>query len=341
MGVCSRHIPAIVRRRVMDRRRGSVLVMVLWVLVLVAFLAAQHVAHNRQKAALAIDAVRRIDQEQRVRSIVEIFSMPQPVVLPQEGKTRWMVIQIHGADTWVRFDSEEKRVRVDVGNEGKLRDLVRNILERRESDRSEKERNQAADELVDALLDWMDADDLIRLNGAEADAYIEAGKSYVPSDTPFRTMGEMLLVLGMSETVFWGEPLSMLLEDLGRMAEAAGLRWDGADEVLDMRRREGDGRPSRLEVERPEPIPDFWDAVTVYGKGVYRLTLIGREETGGSWMRVVFLKSGDVGGGRRQVVEEIDLRFAQSVWEPLLDNLIEAESGLRNPLFKRFSPYEK
>jgi len=56
--------------------------------------------------------------------------------------------------------------------------------------------------LVDAILDWRDADDLQRLFGAEDDNYRAAGKAYGAKDLPFDSVDELQLVLGMSNEIF-------------------------------------------------------------------------------------------------------------------------------------------
>ncbi len=62
--------------------------------------------------------------------------------------------------------------------------------------------------LVNAILDWRDADDLVRLEGAEKEEYKAAGLSYQPGNKPFQSIEELQLVLGMNEQVFnWLESL--------------------------------------------------------------------------------------------------------------------------------------
>jgi type II secretory pathway component PulK len=57
--------------------------------------------------------------------------------------------------------------------------------------------NDQASELVDALLDWIDSDDLESTNGAEVDYYTELGNENYPFNRPFYDMEEMALVRGM------------------------------------------------------------------------------------------------------------------------------------------------
>lgn len=55
---------------------------------------------------------------------------------------------------------------------------------------------QAASQAVDALADWVDADDLVRLNGAEDDAYASQGRKG-PANAAFRHLDEVATVIGM------------------------------------------------------------------------------------------------------------------------------------------------
>lgn len=70
--------------------------------------------------------------------------------------------------------------------------------------RAAGERAEEADKFADRILDWRDADNLARLNGAEAPAYREAGASVTPRDAPFQTVEELKNVLGMTPELFRG-----------------------------------------------------------------------------------------------------------------------------------------
>lgn len=54
-----------------------------------------------------------------------------------------------------------------------------------------------AQNIVDALTDWVDADDNVSLNGAEKDDYEKAGRVNQPFNRPFYDLGEVRLVRGM------------------------------------------------------------------------------------------------------------------------------------------------
>ncbi len=56
-----------------------------------------------------------------------------------------------------------------------------------------------ANALVDALADWVDADGLKRLNGAELEDYEALGRAVLPKNRPFQSIDEMSNVLGMEK----------------------------------------------------------------------------------------------------------------------------------------------
>jgi hypothetical protein len=60
------------------------------------------------------------------------------------------------------------------------------------------------DIIVDSILDWMDADDLHKLNGAEDDYYHSLDPPYDCKDGPFDTVDELLLVRGVTKQILYG-----------------------------------------------------------------------------------------------------------------------------------------
>ncbi len=71
-----------------------------------------------------------------------------------------------------------------------------------------------ADAVSDAVLDWRDPDNLTRMHGAEEKDYESKGLPYRPANGPFNVMSELLLVMGMTPELFWGNPLDSIEADL-------------------------------------------------------------------------------------------------------------------------------
>lgn len=59
-----------------------------------------------------------------------------------------------------------------------------------------------AEALRDAVLDWRDADDATRPNGAERAQYRQDGRKYGPRNGPFLSIEELQMVLGMTPALY-------------------------------------------------------------------------------------------------------------------------------------------
>ncbi|SRR6266508_2603355 len=60
------------------------------------------------------------------------------------------------------------------------------------------------DILVDSIMDWRDADDLHRTNGAENDYYASLSPVYTPKNGPLDSVEELLWIRGMTADLFFG-----------------------------------------------------------------------------------------------------------------------------------------
>ncbi|MCK4343273.1 MAG: general secretion pathway protein GspK [Phycisphaerae bacterium] len=94
---------------------------------------------------------------------------------------------------------------------------------------------QNSPELVDALLDWLDADEDMRPNGAESDYYEQLEPGYYAKNGRLDTLEELLLVRGFTAAVLYGEDTNRngildLNEDDG---EDSFPYYDNADGILD------------------------------------------------------------------------------------------------------------
>ncbi|MBU3947906.1 MAG: general secretion pathway protein GspK [Proteobacteria bacterium] len=62
-----------------------------------------------------------------------------------------------------------------------------------------------ADSIIDSILDWKDADELHRLNGAESDYYMSLPDSYRSKNSNFSTVEELLMVKGITPEILFGD----------------------------------------------------------------------------------------------------------------------------------------
>jgi hypothetical protein len=275
---------ACMRHHHCQNNQGSVVVLILWVLILITFLTAQHSSHNRNTAGLAAGAWDRTRRDQAVASVIDLFSTGSwPISGAEEEKEKWFQIGCNDLNIWCRVDDEGKRVLINSGSDSMLREKIQAILARN-GDENE------TDYLTDAILDWLDADSLVRTEGAEDKDYMKDGYSYTPSNGPFKVFTEMMLVRGMNATFFWGDPYQSLLYDLENQI-------DGTVDTRNARKsRSGKlsgetNRKNRLGLEADETVPDFWDVFTVFSKDVKRITLLIPEKSNSYSFVVAFLSS--------------------------------------------------
>ncbi len=197
------------RKRICRRlsAEGSVLVMVLWILVLVSFLAGQYLAHNREKADIAQNAWTAFRQRQAVSSIVQLFTTDAwPIPDGTGAKGGWFRLFPDDMTLWVRAGMESLRTNLNTTSDDEIKQKVALMM----GDDFQRE----ADTVSDCILDWRDADSLTRMHGAEEKDYEAKGLPYRPANGPFNVMSELLLVMGVTSDMFWGNPLASIETDM-------------------------------------------------------------------------------------------------------------------------------
>ncbi len=183
---------------------GSVLIVVLWSLVLIGFLAEQYLIHNRGKAGLAANTWESLRQKEAIDSIMHLFATDAWPIPGEEDKSGiWSHFSPAGVELWAKVEDESKRIDINTAADNQIRDKILRLLG--------QEHQDEADRLSDAILDWRDVDPLVRTNGAEAGFYNSQGLAYTPANGPFKVLTELLLVKGVSQDLFWGDPMATLL----------------------------------------------------------------------------------------------------------------------------------
>lgn len=89
------------------------------------------------------------------------------------------------------------------------------------------------EEIADAILDWLDADDTPRFSGAEFDTYQAMTPPYLPANGPLQTIDELLLIRGVTPQLLYGEDANRNgLLDPNENDGDMSLPADDADGVL-------------------------------------------------------------------------------------------------------------
>ncbi|MBI2359500.1 MAG: general secretion pathway protein GspK [Deltaproteobacteria bacterium] len=104
----------------------------------------------------------------------------------------------------VRFTDEAGKVNLNRVDQETLRRIFTNLG-------VEEPRRSI---LVDAILDWIDEDDLHRASGAESDYYMSLSPAYTAKNGRFDTVEELLWVRGVTAELFYGEEGEAGLRDI-------------------------------------------------------------------------------------------------------------------------------
>jgi general secretion pathway protein K len=177
------------------------LVLVLWVLSILIIMAGSFALSMRRESSI----VAVIKNNARAVAIAESgIALAETMLLNPDPNKAWRaegnIYEINASDAniRVRLFSEVGKIDINKANQTVLQSLM--TFAPVNTDQQNK--------LINAILDWRDADDLVHIDGAEKEEYLEAGLNYQPSNKPFESTEELQLVLGMDKSVLsWIEPL--------------------------------------------------------------------------------------------------------------------------------------
>ncbi|WP_287926516.1 type II secretion system protein GspK [Diaphorobacter sp.] len=178
------------------RERGIALILVLWVVTLLAVIAGSFVYGARGSALaagnlVALAKARALADAGIHRGLYELGK-------PATDAERWLANGREYAftldDTEIRVSMRDEAAKIDLNTANDT--LLKSLLQ--SAGLSEEDANQ----LLDAILDWRDADDLARPQGAERDRYEAQGLPYIPPNAPFRTVEELQQVIGINPGLY-------------------------------------------------------------------------------------------------------------------------------------------
>ena len=192
-----------------QRQRGIALVMVLWLVVLLTIVAASFATHSRVETRMAGNLVER----EKAR------------LMAQSGLNRaLMELMVKNTDQRWTFNGEAHELQAPQGS---LRIAIRNASGLVDLNRASREvlynlfalvsdDPELREQLVDALEDWRDSDDLRRLKGAEDSDYAAAGYDYGSADRDLESVDELGYVMGFDrDAVNKLRPYVTVYSDMG------------------------------------------------------------------------------------------------------------------------------
>jgi general secretion pathway protein K len=183
--------------------RGFALIAALWLLVVLSSVGLELSLAARDRRLVALNAAERAQAAWGARAGLEVAHARLERLLADSAAPntdRWWNASGFLPDTVRDGESSfavvardaNARLNVNRASEAELRNLFAAL-------RVDATR---ADSLAQSILDWIDPDDLHRPRGAERQAYLAAGLPVLPRNGPFRSLPELLDVMGMTPELF-------------------------------------------------------------------------------------------------------------------------------------------
>ena len=180
----------------LSKQAGVALIIVLWVTTLLMLIASSFIYAMRTDVGIVTNSMARAKLEVAADAAVQraIFDMLKPPQLPNRWTTDGVAQswEYRGVAVDVSMLDESGKIDVNTASDALMRGMF--------LAQGLKEDDAAA--LVDAVLDWRDADSLKRLRGAEEAEYVAAGYTYKPANAAFQSIEELRLVMGVTPELF-------------------------------------------------------------------------------------------------------------------------------------------
>ena len=192
--------------------RGIALLMVIWIFMVLTVLSAefsramrddavatQNLAEEVQARGVALAGINRaiyrvLHARQNQTEDVDPDAVPvdQPASWVPDGT--WHDEPYWGGTYGVRLIDEGGKISLNRADEA----LLRKVFETLGLDIDGQQ------EVVDAIIDWRDSDDMHRLHGAEDEYYMKLPEPYHAKNGRFDSVDELLQVRGITRELFYG-----------------------------------------------------------------------------------------------------------------------------------------
>jgi general secretion pathway protein K len=174
-------------------QRGIALIAVLWLTVLITVIASSFAYSMRGEALAARNTMSLAQARAAADGAVErvAFELSRPRNLPEVWNADGQSHVWNDGDIVVTAAAFDETARIDLN--AATDPLLKGWLQYAGGLDPD-----TAQRVLEAILDWRDADELRRPNGAEAADYRATGSKHVPSNSPFESVGELRRVLGIT-----------------------------------------------------------------------------------------------------------------------------------------------
>lgn len=251
--------------------KGSILVLVLWVISLLTMVAGYFSMEARLRGNLGYGSWNLLKSRLEIESVLNLASIylapleqdkdardPEHFLFADGSEYR---VRINGRD--LEFTLEDERGKIDLNkvNEDVLEKVFSSLLENQEEDQ--------ASHISNAIMDWRDNDDDKRSGGAEEGFYESLSPPYKPANSKFLLLEQLLLVRGVNPRIYWGPIEWGEKEKKGKKGKTPA--WKGGIQDLFTVYNQGG---TVLKAAAPEPLLDILDEKDLSdkgGKGTLRL----------------------------------------------------------------------
>ena len=174
------------RLRKKSRTRAAAIMLALWALFLLSAMVISWALDINTRLTISGSANRLLEAEAMACSGAEIAM--HPAVKPGSTALRGSFPPNQSFQARITGESGRLNLKFLLAGENPANlELLRKFLEVKGVDLNERDR------MIDCLLDWVDPDNLVRLNGAENE------QGYKPSNGPLKTLDELKRVKGWEE----------------------------------------------------------------------------------------------------------------------------------------------
>ena len=281
------------------KARGSALVAVLWLIAILALASIAAIRVVSFDVDLATAQVHGFRARQLAEMGIAVASNPavkrtDPLLTYSTGE--------EGEGYQARIISEGEKFNINAIVLRQDEDLLKSMFIDWGLELDE------AQAVVDALVDWVDGNDEVGLNGAEVDWYTEQGRLNQPFNRPFYHLDEVRLVRGMDYvealkpdwrnwfTIWSGGALDLNEAPAELIAVAAGITPEEAAIIPETVR----GPDGQRDTEDDAPFQSAAEALALLGvDGTLRPELSARMTVNDTTTRLESI--GSVAGARRKI----------------------------------------
>jgi general secretion pathway protein K len=177
------------------QQSGLALVIVLWLVVLLGIIASGHAYNAHTETRLAAMHVRSAQARAAVETglsyaILQLLAEDLAKPWPIDGTVK----QILFDDKQIRIAIRDATGLIDLNAAGP--DLLQTLTTALNVDQDRRQ------QIVAAILDWRDGDDIKHPGGAEESDYLSGGYPWTPRDGVFSSVEELRYVMGMTQQLF-------------------------------------------------------------------------------------------------------------------------------------------